>query len=132
MATFNYQALQDSAFTMLNQFGMNGQIRRSTSTFNPRTGKNDTVSYDETEGKMVSLPSNNFLVSFDETIDEQIARIGRVFIVSSKGLAFEPKVGDLIKYDGMVMEAIGTKPLNPAGTAIINYVGCIESGEPWV
>ena len=131
MSGFNYKALQDSAYNMLNQFGMTGQIRRSTSVFNPVTGRNDSESYDETEGKMVSLPSNNFLVSFDEKIDEQIARVGRVYIVSSKGLAFEPKVGDLIRYDGMIMEALGTKPLNPAGTALINYVGCIESGETW-
>jgi hypothetical protein len=131
MTTFDYRKLQASAYEMLKKFGTDGQIRRSTAAFDPVTGKKTTNTYDETSAKMVSLPSNNFLVSFDETIDEQIKRIGRVFIVASKGIGFEPVVGDLIRFDGMVMEAIGTKPLNPAGVALINYVGCIESGEKW-
>lgn len=132
MATFNYQGMQDVAHRMLTKFGKDGQIRRSTKTFDQITRRNTNETYDETTAKMVSLPSNNFLVSFDETIDDQLARIGRVFIVSSKGIDFEPVAGDLIKFDGMVMEALGSKPLNPAGTALINYVGCIESGEAWV
>ena len=132
MAAFDYIEAQNTALELIKDFGKLGQIRRSTSTFDPVAGENTTTSYDETEGYMVSLPSNNFLVSFDETIDEQIKRKGRVLIVASKGLDFEPVVGDLVRFDGMVMEALGTKPLNPAGTNLINYVGCVESGEAWV
>ena len=131
MAGFDYKSMQDTADQLITEFGVVGKIRRYSGSFDPVAGARTASSYDETEAQMVSLPSNNFLVSFDETIDEQIKRIGRVFIVSSKGLDFEPVVGDLIKFGGTVLEAVGTKPLNPAGTALINYVGCIESGEAW-
>lgn len=131
MGTFNYDRTADTAKRLITKFGAVGQIRRSTSTFDPVAGEVVVDSYDETSGNMVTLPSNNFLVSFDETTDQQIAKMGRVFIIASKGLAFEPEVHDLIKFDGRVWEAIGSKPLNPSGTDILNIVGCIESGESW-
>ena len=132
MATFDYNAMQDTADQLLTEFGVVGRIRRYTGSFDPVAGQRTASAYVETDAKMVSLPSNNFLVSFDETIDAQIKRIGRVFILSSKGLGFEPVVGDLVKFGDEVLEAIGPKPLNPAGTPLLNYVGCITSGETWL
>lgn len=131
MSTFNYSRTADTAKRLITKYGMVGQIRRSTSTFDPVAGNVVMDSFTETNASMVTLPSNNFLVSFDEKTDQQIANMGRVFIVASKGLPFEPEVHDLIKFDGRVWEAIGSKPLNPSGTDILNIIGCIESGERW-
>lgn len=135
MGAFNYKKTQDTALALLKKFGFTGEVLNFSDTVDIVEGTTGNV-YQSTVAQMVSLPSVDSLMKFDEGFKEALVQgRAKVFIIAAKGLTFTPKSGDLIEQDGVWWEIGsgggkgGLMPLNPAGTPVTFIAGCMVSGR---
>lgn len=134
---FNYTKAAATAARLIANFGTTGEIRRFLDAgFDPITGTDAAVTYNSTPATLVTVPSVDSLIRFDDQFVAALA-VGkaRVFLIAANGLTFNPEPGDSIVFEGTLWE-IGTgdgkggvMPLNPAGTNVMFICGCMEGGR---
>ena len=134
---FNYTKAAATAARLVANFGSTGEIRRFLDTgFDPIAGTDAVVTYNTTPAVLVTVPSVDSLIRFDDQFVSALA-VGkaRVFLIAANGLTFNPEPGDSIVFDGKLWE-IGTgdgkggvMPLNPAGTNVLFVCGTVQGGR---
>ncbi len=125
MASFDYNATQDTAKRLIDRFGTRNPIVRVNSSYDAVTGQNVITDYYLTTASVVTLPSAKGVTAFDDRFREDVKR-GKIrfFYVAAKDLSFKPQAGDKIFFEGDSWEIGGATPLNPAGVHIMSTIGC--------
>jgi len=132
---FNYTQAAATAKRLIANFGAVGEIRAYNGVIDGVTGL-VTDDYSKTVATLVTVPSVDSLIRFDDTFKESLATgKARVFLVAASGLAFAPEPGNCILHEGKLWEIGsgpgqgGVMPLNPAGTAVMFICGCMLGGR---
>lgn len=115
----DYSALQATASRLIAAKGQPMTLhRRASQAYDPATG---SVSVSESQHTIngVVVPISR---ADDNAFDPQTVVQGRARIIIADATDIEPQDGDTVTFDGFTWNVIGSTPVNPAGTAIINRI----------
>lgn len=121
VSTFNYLGAASSAHGVLRQFGAAATLSRMPSgTYDPATGANTVAAAVVTNCTAVVLPIK------DEWVSGQLVRTTQKRALIAAPSVTEPKVGDVLAWQGSNMRIVDVKTLAPAGVAVL-YTATVEA-----
>jgi hypothetical protein len=131
MAKFDYIGAQKDALELINDFGTSTQIARVSSAYDPIEGSESAEVVTKTDAEVVALPGGSSITSFDEKYQAELVKgKARFFYIAALGLTFPPETGDIILWNGLVYDIVGSNPLNPSETVPVMYnAGCVLSSK---
>lgn len=114
MIKFDYSRPAATAKRLLDRFGQDGELSRSTpGGYDPEAGPTDPVE--------LQSPCTVALLEFDNhQIDGELIRIGDRRALIAPDVSFEPQAGDSLTVGSDVLQVVRNRPVSPAGVVVLH------------
>jgi len=125
VATYDYAKAQALAKRLISKYGDTTTVSRVVSTYDPVEADKVVSSVQTDPVVAVTLPANaNTIAAFENNLIEDYKK-GKIrfFYTTADELTFPIESGDLLIWEGKVLEVAGASPLSPAGTPVYYTVG---------
>jgi hypothetical protein len=119
----SYTQEQNDAYLSILEAGVLTKLNRVLSSYDPVEGGETVTDVYQSNAAIVALPSTSSISQQYETSFIEDLKIGRArfFYLAGKGLVFLPQPGDLLLFQGMYWDVVGSSPLDPDGATPILY-----------
>ena len=114
MAKFDYSRPAATVKRLLDRFGQDGALSRSTpGGYDPVTGPIAPIEQQS--------PCTVALLEFDNRqIDWELVKIGDRRALIAPDVSFEPQAGDSLTVGSDVLQVVRNRPLSPAGVVVLH------------